>query len=605
MKQEKPQNKNNKNKQSNNQNLEALRHSAEHVLHMATQKLYPTLKKVMGPPIETGFYFDFDLEGENISSEDFPKIEKEMQKIIDANLPITKSEISAQKAKEIFKDNPYKLDTIKELEEQEEKITIYEFGSPDSKYHDVDLCKGPHLENTKEIGAFKLLSVAGAYYKGDENNKMLQRIYGTAFPTQKELNQHLEWLEEAKLRDHRKIGKQMDLFTFSDLVGPGLPLYTPKGTVIKEELQNHIEKVCEAYGFEKVITPHLAKIKLYELSGHAQKFSEELFHVTSAHGHELVMKPVQCPHQTQIYASKLRSYRDLPIRYMESEKQYRAEKPGEVGGLSRVYAITVEDGHSFCRVDQVKEEVKGTINIIKDFYSALGLWGNHWVSLSVRDPAQPEKYIGSEEDWIATEKMLEEIAEEMNLGAKRQEGEAALYGPKIDVMFKDALGREIQIPTVQLDFSTPKRFDLYYINEEGDKVPPVMVHRAILGSYERMIALLIEHFAGNFPVWLAPVQAQIIPISEKNFDYAEEIAKKLRAENIRVQLDTSDNTMQSKIREAQMQKVPYMLIVGDREEEKGTVSVRLRTEEDKGAIPLEEFIDTITKKYLTKDLQLW
>ncbi len=317
------------------------------------------------------------------------------------------------------------------------------------------------------------------------------------------------------------------------------------------------------------------------------------------------MKPVQCPHQTQIYASKLRSYRDLPIRYMESEKQYRAEKPGEVCGLSRVYAITVEDGHSFCTVEQVKEEVKILINIIKDFYSALGLWGNHWISLSVRDKEHPEKYIGSEEDWNQTEKMLEEIAEEMKLGAKRQEGEAAIYGPKIDVMFKDALGREIQIPTVQLDFSTPKRFDLYYINEEGEKVPPVMVHRAILGSYERMLTLLIEHFAGNFPVWLAPVQATIIPISEKNNNYAETIAKELKENNLRAEVDLSDNTMQSKIREAQVQKVPYMLIVGDREEKKDTVSVRLRTEENKGSVSREEFVKKITEKYLTKDLQLW
>nr|MBP8961289.1 threonine--tRNA ligase [Patescibacteria group bacterium] len=358
---------------------EALRHTAEHVLHTAMQKLYPTLKKVMGPPIETGFYFDFDLEDQNITPDDFPTIEAEMQKIIDAKLPIVRKEISLEEAKKLFKDNPYKLDTIERLESKNESeslpaeaptpavvltenepskppvgnnlnshkppiLTIYEIGSPNDKYHDIDLCKGPHLENTGQIKAFKLMEVAGAYYLGDEKNKMLQRIYGVAFDTSEELEKYIHLVEEAKKRDHRKLGQQLDLFCFSELVGPGLPLFTPKGTIIKEELQKHVEKVCREYGFEKVITPHLAKVDLYEISGHAKKFSDELFHVKSVKGHEFVMKPVQCPHQTQIFASKLRSYKDLPIRYMESEKQYRAEKPGEVGGLNRVYAITVEDG---------------------------------------------------------------------------------------------------------------------------------------------------------------------------------------------------------------------------------------------------------------------
>nr|MBP8961153.1 threonine--tRNA ligase [Patescibacteria group bacterium] len=315
--------------------------------------------------------------------------------------------------------------------------------------------------------------------------------------------------------------------------------------------------------------------------------------------------PVQCPHQTQIFASKLRSYKDLPIRYMESEKQYRAEKPGEVGGLNRVYAITVEDGHSFCTVDQVKDEVKGMINIIKEFYTALGLWENSWVSLSVRDYDHPEKYIGEACDWDDCENMLQEVSDEMGLNAKRCEGEAALYGPKIDVMFRDSLGKEVQIPTVQVDFATPKKFGLYYINEKGEKVPPVMVHRAILGSYERMLALIIEHFAGAFPVWLSPVQVVIIPISEKNVGYAKTILAKLKEKEIRAKMDSSDKTMQQKIRDSQMQKIPYMLIIGDKEQEKEQVSVRLRTEENKGNMPLEEFTDIISKKYLTKSLDLW
>ncbi len=585
---------------------EALKHTAEHILHTAMQKLYPNLRKVMGPPIEMGFYFDFDLEGQNISPDDFPSIEAEMQKIIEANLPIIKREVSVEEAKELFKSNQYKLNTIDRLEKEGEgTFSIYEIGSPKDTYHDIDLCKGPHLESTGQVKAFKLTEVAGAYYLGDEKNKMLQRIYGVAFSSQKELEEYLNLIEEAKKRDHRKLGQQLDLFCFSELVGPGLPMFTPKGTIIKEELQKHVEKVCRDFGFEKVITPHLAKIDLYELSGHAKKFSDELFHVNSIKGHEFVMKPVQCPHQTQIYASKLRSYKDLPIRYMESEKQYRAEKPGEVGGLNRVYAITVEDGHSFCTVDQVKDEVKGMINIIKEFYSALGLWENSWVSLSVRDYDHPEKYIGEACDWDTCESMLQEVSNEMGLNAKRCEGEAALYGPKIDVMFKDSLGKEIQIPTVQVDFATPKRFTLYYINDKGEKVPPVMVHRAILGSYERMMALLIEHFAGAFPVWLSPIQVQVIPISEKNTEYANKISTQLKNDDIRVAVDSSDSTMQQKIREAQMQKIPYMLIIGDKEQEKNQVSVRLRTEENKGVMSLDDFTDIMGKKYLTKSLDLW
>ncbi len=585
---------------------EALKHTAEHVLHTAAQNLYPGLKKVMGPPIESGFYMDFDLKEQNITPDDFPKIEAEMQKIIDADLPLKRKEITVEKARELFKENQYKLDTIDKLEKEgEQNLSIYELGSPEKKYYDIDLCKGPHLESTGEVKAFKLTEVAGAYYLGDEKNKMLQRIYGVAFPSEKELNEHLALIEEAKKRDHRKIGQQLDLFCFSELVGPGLPLFTPKGTIIKEELQKHVEKVCREYGFKKVMTPHLAKIELFELSGHTKKFNQELFRVTSPRDHEFVMKPVQCPHQTQIFASKLRSYKDLPIRYMESEKQYRAEKPGEIGGLNRVYAITVEDGHSFCTLEQVKDEVKGMVSIIRDFYSALDLWDDSWTSLSFRDYARPEKYIGDPKDWEQCEKLLKEVAEEMHLDAIVNEGEAALYGPKIDVLFKDALGKEIQIPTVQVDFATAKRFGLYYIDENGQKTPPVMVHRAILGSYERMLALLIEHFSGAFPVWLSPVQVQIIPVSDRNIDYATKIASVLTNEDIRVEVDKSDSTMQSKIRDAQIQKTPYMLIVGDKEEKENTVSVRLRTEEDKGVIGIEEFTDIITRIYLTKSMNLW
>ncbi|NOQ67846.1 threonine--tRNA ligase, partial [Patescibacteria group bacterium] len=431
----------------------------------------------------------------------------------------------------------------------------------------------------------------------DEKNKMLQRIYGIAFNNKKGLNEYLERVKEAAKRDHRKLGKELDLFCFSDLVGPGLPLYAPKGVIIIDELRKHIEKVCAGYGFEKVMTPHLAKIDLYKLSGHAEKFGKELFHVSSEQKHDFVMKPVQCPHQTQIYASRQRSYRDLPIRYMESEKQYRAEKSGEVGGLNRVYAITVEDGHSFCRVEQVKEEVKNMVEIIKNFYSAIGLWGNHWVSLSVRDYSHPEKYIGESKDWDKCEKMLEDVSKEMKLDAKKIEGEAALYGPKLDFMFRDSMGKEIQIPTVQLDFATPKRFNLVYTNEKGKEEFVVMVHRAILGSYERFLALLIEHFAGAFPVWLSPIQVKILPVSsEKHIDYAKKVNSLLLENNIRTEIDDSNESIGKKIRDAEKQKIPYMLVVGEKESENNSVAVRSRGSRDIEDMKVGKFVEKIGKE---------
>lgn len=446
------------------------------------------------------------------------------------------------------------------------------------------------MPSTGPVKAVKLLSSSGAYWRGDEHNKMLQRIYGISFPKVSELEEYSQKLEEAKQRDHRKLGKELDLFCFSDYVGGGLPLYTPKGTIVKDELQKEVEKICRRYGFQKVSCPSLANISLFETSGHAQKFNDELFRVNSPKGHEFVLKPVQCPHHTQIYASKLRSYKDLPIRYMESDKQYRAELQGSVGGLSRVYAITIEDGHSFCRIDQVKDEIINMCNIIRDFYSRMGLWDDHWVSLSVRDYEHPEKYIGSKEDWDLCEKMLQEISDELKLEAKRCEGEAALYGPKLDFMFKDALGREVQIPTVQVDFSTPKRFGLFYIDEKGEKQAPVMVHRAILGSYERFLALILEQFKGAFPIWLAPVQVKVLPISDNQAEYAKEVFEALQEVGIRSELDDRQEKIGYKIREAQLQKIPYMLILGEKEVEAKSVGVRSRKEGDIGGMKLDEFI---------------
>ena len=440
----------------------------------------------------------------------------------------------------------------------------------------------------------KLLRISGVYLDGDSSKEMIVRIVGKGFASIEEVKEYEEFLEDAAMRDHRKIGQELDLFCFSDYVGGGLPLYSPRGCIVKDELQREIERVCRKYGFQKVSCPSLADISLFETSGHAMKFNDELFRVESPKGHKFVLKPVQCPHHTQIYASKLRSYKDLPIRYMESDKQYRAELQGAVGGLSRVYAITVEDGHSFCRVDQVKEEVMNMCNLIRDFYSRMGLWDNHWVSLSVRDYEHPEKYIGSKEDWDKCEEMLKEVSDELELDAVRCEGEAALYGPKLDFMFKDALGREIQIPTVQLDFATPKRFGLFYIDENGEKQVPVMVHRAVLGSYERFLVLLLEQFKGVLPIWLSPVQVNIIPVNVK---YHDEYCRKLRDllidEDIRVEYDDSKENMGKKVRNSNVMKNPISVIIGDNERDNNLVSFRRLGSEENISLPIDEFIKFI------------
>lgn len=444
----------------------------------------------------------------------------------------------------------------------------------------------------------KLLRVSGVYFEGNANNKMIQRIVGKSFESKEDLDKYNVFIEEAKERDHRKIGQDLDLFCFSDYVGAGLPLFTPRGTIIIDELKREMERVCRKYGFEKVSCPSLADISLFETSGHAQKFNEELFRVESPKGHKFVLKPVQCPHHTQIFASKLRSYKDLPIRYMESDKQYRAELQGAVGNsLSRVYAITVEDGHVFCTREQVKQEIINICNLIKDFYSRMGLWENHWVSLSVRDYEHPEKYIGKKSDWDLCESLLQEISDELRLDAKRCEGEAALYGPKLDFMFRDALDREIQIPTVQLDFATPKRFGLFYIDENGEKQTPVMVHRAVLGSYERFLVLLLEQFKGVLPVWLSPVQVNIVPVNMKYHDeYCQKLKQILIDEDIRVSYDDSKEQMGKKIRQSNVMKNPYTLIIGDNERDNNLISFRKYGSEETMSMSIEEFISFMKKE---------
>lgn len=445
----------------------------------------------------------------------------------------------------------------------------------------------------------KLIRISGVYVDGNIENEMITRISGKAFSSKQQLKEFEEFQEDAKERNHRKIGKDLDLFCFSDFLGAGLPLYTPRGTIVKDELQKQIEKICRKYGFQKVSCPSLANIKLFETSGHAQKFNDELFRVSSPKGHEFVLKPVQCPHHTQIYASKIRSYKDLPIRYMESDKQYRAELQGSVGGLSRVYAITVEDGHSFCRIDQVKEEIINMYNIIRDFYSKMGLWSNYWVSLSLRDSQNLDKYIGSAEDWELSEKILREVCNELNLDAKVCEGEAALYGPKIDFMFKDALEREIQIPTIQLDFATPKRFGLYYIDEKGEKQNPVMIHRAILGSYERFLVLLLEQFKGVLPLWLSPVQVNIVPVNvEIHSEYCEKIMHKMLEEDIRVEVDNSKESLNKKIKSSNDMKNPYTIVIGNKEIEDDLVNYRKLGSQEQRSMKIDDFIEMIKKQII-------
>lgn len=479
----------------------------------------------------------------------------------------------------------------------DEKEFYYEFKSDEQvSENDFDILENEIRKLDNEIYV-KLLRISGVYFEGDVNNEMITRIVGKCFESKEKLEEYNHFLEEAKKRDHRKIGQDLDLFCFSDYVGAGLPLYTPRGTIVKDELQREIERVCRKYGFQKVSCPSLANISLFETSGHAKKFNDELFRVESPKGHNFVLKPVQCPHHTQIFASKLRSYKDLPIRYMESDKQYRAELQGAVSGLSRVYAITCEDGHIFCTREQVKKEIINIVNLIKEFYSNMGLYDVFWVSLSVRDYEHPEKYIGDKKDWDLCEKMLEEICKELDLNAKRCEGEAALYGPKIDFMFQDDLGREIQIPTVQLDFATPKRFGLFYMDENGQKQTPVMVHRAVLGSYERFLVLLLEQFKGVLPIWLSPVQVNIVPVNMKyHDDYCKKVLDRLNDEDIRVSYDDSKESMSKKIRQSNRMKNPYTVIIGDKERDNHLVSYRKYGSEDTYSMGIDEFIKFIKEE---------
>jgi len=604
----------------NEDKLHIMRHSLAHITAAAVQRIWPDAKFGVGPVVDNGFYYDIDLGETKISDANFAKIEKSMRGIIEYGDDFEIIEMPIDEAIAWAKENnqPYKEELLNDLkrsgttvakdidpeelgvavdgESAVESVTFYKNG----KF--MDLCCGPHIANTKEAGVFKLLRIAGAYWRGKEGNPQMQRLYGVAFETQSELDNYLECLEQAKLRDHRKLGQELDLFTFSDLVGAGLPMYTPRGTVVIDQLKGVLKEISKKYSMLPVSIPHLAKIELYETSGHAAKFSDELFYVKSHYNQEFVLKPVNCPHHTQIYASSPRSYRDLPLRYVEQTMQYRDEKPGAIGGLQRTRGFTVDDGHTFCRPDQIEQEASMIVEVIKQFYTNIGLWGNHWVSLSVSDKKTPEKYIGEPDDWVLAEKMLADVANKYELEARVMEGEAAIYGPKIDFMFQDALGRETQLATIQLDFAMPKRFGLKYTDQDGQDKHPVMIHRAILGSFERFIMLLIEHFAGWFPFWLAPEQIRILTINDTISDYVTEVEDVLRGillmkpisyDDVRFTVDNRNESLGKKIREATNMKIPVQLIVGQKDKDAREVSVRTQTGEEK--IKLDNLADYIQK----------
>lgn len=598
-------------------NLHPMRHSLAHIMANAIQHLWPEAKFGVGPVVKDGFYYDVDLGDTKLSDEDFKRIEAEMHKIINAKQPFERSEKPIDEAIAWAEEaeQPYKVELLNDLKragttvakdlDAEELGTIADGDSQVDKVSFYtngdfsDLCRGPHVADTGKTGAFKLMKVGGVYWRAKEGNPQMQRIYGVGFATKEELNQHLQMLEEAKKRDHRKLGQELDLFTFSDLVGSGLPLYTPRGTVLIEQIRSVLQQIGQQYDMQQVSIPHLAKIDLYKISGHADKFEEELFTVQSHYNQEFILKPVNCPHHTQIYAGRPRSYRDLPLRYIEQTMQYRDEKPGQIGGLQRTRGFTVDDGHTFCRVDQIEEEAATIVQIINDFYESLGLWGKHWVSLSVREPNSLDKYIGEPADWDKAEAMLKIVSDKFGLDAQRMEGEAAIYGPKLDFMFTDALGRETQLATIQLDFAMPKRFGLTYVDSDGTDKTPVMIHRAILGSFERFIMLLIEHFAGKFPVWLAPEQIRVATLNqeESTVAYAQKVVDDAKALGLRAILDNSAESVGKKIRSAELMKVPYVLVIGNKEIESGNIIPRIRKDIEVAAAPepigLNEFLKTV------------
>lgn len=578
----------------NEQKMLKLRHTAEHVLHTAMQKLYPEIKKAMGPATDEGFYFDFESK-DKITEADFPAIEKEMARIIRSESKMVRREISADEARKLFFGNPYKMEWIDEIAKRGEDISTYQMTLPNGKVIDEDLCSGPHLDSVSEIGAFKLLSIAGAYWHGDEKNKMLTRIYGTAFVDQESLDKYIWQVEESRKRDHRKLGKELDLFSFSDLVGSGLPLYSPKGAFIRRKLTEFVEEVQSSQGYLQVWTPQIAKAELFKTSGHYDKYKGDMFRVVSNYSdEEMFLKPMNCPQHTQIYSAQPRSYRDLPLRLTDFAMLYRDEKPGELSGLGRVRSFSTDDCHIFCREDQVDAEIDMALQMTKKIMETFGF--KYKYRLSTRDPQHPEKYLGDPAVWDKVEKWAETIMERNGIEYFQGPGEAAFYAPKMDLIATDALGRDWQLSTVQIDYVMPQRFGLSYVDQNGEQKSPVMLHRAILGSAERAMMILIEHYAGAFPVWISPVQVAVLPISEKVLEYANKVSMSLKEMGVRVEVNLDADSLGKKIRNAESSKVPYMLILGEKEAETGQVSVRARGQKDLGQMTISDFAQKVAKE---------
>ncbi len=578
----------------NDKDLNTLNHSCAHVLAQAVKHLYPQAKFWVGPVVEEGFYYDIDLGDQTISDDDLPKIEKEMKKICKDGKRIVRHEVSKEEALEEFKYDEYKLDLINGLEDG--TITTYSQGDF------TDLCRGPHVETVKLCKNFKLIKHSGAYWKGDKNNKVLQRIYGVCFTTKEELEAHLQLLEEAKERDHRRLGKELGIFMFADIVGKGLPMWLPNGFTVRRLLSDYIMNKELELGYEHVMTPSLGNVKLYKKSGHWAHYKDDMFPAMELDDEAYVLRPMNCPHHMVMYKSTLHSYRDLPVRIAEIANDFRFEASGALTGIERARAFTQNDSHIFCRPDQIAQEFKNVAHLILDVYKDFG-FKDYSFRLSLRDKNNKEKYFGNDELWEKSENELREVLKEMNVEFYEAEGEAAFYGPKLDVQVKSALGHDVTLSTIQLDYQLPERFELTYVDENGDKVRPVVIHRAILGSLDRFVAFLLEETKGNLPLWLAPTQVQVIPVKlEYHDEYAKEVVAKLRKAHFRVNNDNRDEKLGYRIREAQLKKIPYQLVLGDNERDNGTVTYRKHGEKKQTTVTFEEFVELLNTEVENKTL---
>jgi len=583
--------------ETENDNLHNIRHSLAHLLAIAVLEKDPGVKLGIGPVIDNGFYYDFEFSnGYTPTPEDLKGFEKAMRKMVNKGLPFDGREVSVDDAKKIFAVQPYKLELINELDGDGKNLTIYKTGDFE------DLCKGGHIENTKEIpaDAFTITHTAGAYWRGDEKNTMLTRIYGLAFENGEALDAYKKQLEEAKKRDHRKLGKELGLFTIIDEIGAGLPLFYPKGALLRKTIEDFISEQQKKRGYQDIWIPHITKGTLYEISGHLDKY-DAMYTPMKIDEHDYYVKPMNCPHFMMLYKTLQHSYKELPVRYTCTTTNYRYEKSGELSGLTRVRSLTQDDCHVFTRPDQIETEIDLMLDMIKEVYAGFGL-SDFYVRISLRDSKNKEKYIGSDEVWDTAENALRDIVKKTGWKYEEAEDEAAFYGPKLDFMFKDAIGRQWQLSTIQLDFNLPERFDLNYVNESSEKVRPVVIHRAVLGSTERFMGVMIEHFAGNFPLWLSPVQIIILPISEKYVEYAEKVRAELVNAGIRVELDDSNESLGKRIRTAKTEKVPYILVLGEKEVEAKTVTAERRDGAHIDAVTLDVFISTIAKEIKVKEI---